>query len=184
MAAIFFSVILILSLTIEIDPRLAILTYPSFVAVAVCTYTCLAVSNNLTTWESERAERHAHQAEKTGLNAGIKQAKADLKNLNDTIQKLTFERSQLVSDINNETTRLKRLAAKGDTVHTSNDTSAKGNIELVNETRKLKKQDRLNRIIELAKDHSQSEMAEILEVSISTVKRDCKQLNGTIQGAK
>jgi hypothetical protein len=184
MAAVYFLVVLALSLGIEINENFLIAIYPGFVVIAASVYVSSAVSTDLGQWQRDRAERHAEQAEKRGLAADIRAAKNEAATLASDIQKLAFERSQLVSDINNETTRLKRLAAKGDTVHTSNDTNAKGNIELVNETRKLNKQDRLNRIIELAKDHSQSEMAEILEVSISTIKRDCKQLNGTIQGVK
>ncbi len=48
--------------------------------------------------------------------------------------------------------------------------------------RQLKKQDRLSRIADLAEDHTQPEIADILGVSLSTIKRDIKQLNGKLEG--
>lgn len=50
-----------------------------------------------------------------------------------------------------------------------------------NDTVKLKKQDRLNRIMDLVEDHTQPEIANILGVSLSTIKRDIKQLNGNLE---
>lgn len=57
-------------------------------------------------------------------------------------------------------------------------------LDLANDTRRLKKEDRLNRIKDLIEGHTQHEIADILNVSLSTVKRDIRELNGTIQEVK
>jgi DNA-directed RNA polymerase specialized sigma24 family protein len=57
-------------------------------------------------------------------------------------------------------------------------------LDLANDTRRLKKEDRLNRIKDLIEGHTQSEIADILNVSLSTIKRDIRELNGNLRKVK
>lgn len=57
-------------------------------------------------------------------------------------------------------------------------------LNLANETRKMNQNERLNSIRDLIESHTQAEIAEALGVSISTVKRDIKQLNGSLKKVK
>lgn len=99
--------------------------------------------------------------------------------------RLAHEREiERVKQANQQAVKMARLAKKApndtsfDTsFDTNDDTSDTSNMDAANDARKLTRDARMNRIIELAPDHSQSEIADILNVSISTIKRDYKQMN-------
>lgn len=182
MTAIFFIVILILAFTIEINPALSVYVYPGFVVVAITVYVCLAVSNDLAKWETDKANDLAQRAERNGLAADIRRAKQEANDLAQMVQDLTAEGAKLAQDIDRQKAEMNRLQMTNDTKNPPNDTTIMDRLPQANEARRLKKQERLNRIIELAADHTQPEMAEILGVSVSTIKRDMKSLNGQLEG--
>jgi len=64
-----------------------------------------------------------------------------------------------------------------DTNSNTNDTG----LSQANNARKLNRQDRLDQVLDLSNDHSQAEIARLLDVSVSTIKRDIKQLNGQME---
>ncbi|KKM84196.1 hypothetical protein LCGC14_1301630 [marine sediment metagenome] len=64
-----------------------------------------------------------------------------------------------------------------DTNSNTNDTG----LSQANNARKLNRQDRLDQVLDLSNDHSQAEIARLLDVSVSTIKRDIKQLNGKME---
>lgn len=63
---------------------------------------------------------------------------------------------------------------------TNSDTNDTG-LNQANKARKLNRQDRLDQVLDLSNDHSQAEIARLLDVSVSTIKRDIKQLNGQME---
>jgi hypothetical protein len=199
MAAVYFVVVLALSLGIEINENFLIAIYPGFVVIAASVYVSSAVSTDLGQWQRERAERHAQQAERSGLAADIRQAKTNLasvKNeaaeLAETVQKLRFERVQLADDIKAHKARLKRTLAVQEADKPPNDTNIRDLLPQANATRQAKIDDRHQAIIEIKTNEpgiSQPDLTSRLNelgysVSLSTVKRDIKSLNGSLQGVK
>ncbi|KKK93040.1 hypothetical protein LCGC14_2696870 [marine sediment metagenome] len=119
MATVFFVVVLILSLTIELRPELAIWVYPGFVLIAICVYVSLAIANNLAEWTKTKADEAALRNERTGLNVEIKQAKIDLETVRDNIslaqQTATdnaTEVQHLMDEINIQAAKLEALTVK------------------------------------------------------------------------
>ena len=119
MATVFFVVVLILSLTIELRPELAIWVYPGFVLIAICVYVALAISNNLAEWTKTKASEAALRNERTGLNVEIKQAKIDLEAARNDIslaQQTATEAQQqaqhLMDEINIQAAKLEALTVK------------------------------------------------------------------------
>ena len=105
MATVFFVVVLVLSLTIELRPELAIWVYPGFVLIAICVYVSLAIANNLAEWTKTKATEAALRKVKTGLTAEIKQAKSDLETVRDVIsqaQQAATEAQQQAQQLGDE----------------------------------------------------------------------------------
>lgn len=80
---------------------------------------------------------------------------------------------------------LAKIAQKppNDTNFDTNSNTDDTGLSQANNARKLNQKDRLDRVLDLSNDHSQAEIARLLDVSVSTIKRDIKQLNGKMEAA-
>ncbi len=78
---------------------------------------------------------------------------------------------------------LAKIAQKppNDTNFDTNSNTDDTSLSQANNARKLNRQDRLDQVEDLSSDHSQAEIARLLDVSVSTIKRDIKQLNGQME---
>lgn len=121
-----------------------------------------------------------------GIHQDKQQAEVDRQDTRQQqIDERQFERQlQLAKLVNQQEVKMAKLGKKApnDTSFDTNDDTNDTRMSHANDTRKMKREDRLKQIIELTPDHSQSEIADILNVSISTIKRDYKQMNGSING--
>lgn len=94
-------------------------------------------------------------------------------------------RNGLNTEIKMAQVELAQLAATVDYQKVKNDPSFRpndGSLSKANGARKVKKEKRQEQVIMLLTNHSQAEIARILNVSASTVRRDIKELNGHING--
>lgn len=180
MAAIFFSVIFILSLTIELNPNLVIWIYPGFVIVAITVYVCLAISNNLKDWEQKKAQDIELRELKNGLNAEIRKAEKTLKSLAQNIDTKQAQFNTLIAQIETkqfELSKAQKVVSNGHMIPVKTT-----NLDTANKAKMTKIDLRRDKILTLIDQGlSQSDIADELEVSIATVKRDIKSLNGTVK---
>jgi len=107
MAAIYFVVVLVLALSIEIWTESLIILYPGYVIIAAATYVSNAISGDLSAWQRERDERIAQQKEKRGLAAEIKAAKETLESIRTKANDLTAQ----IETLTTKETTLKRNIA-------------------------------------------------------------------------
>lgn len=134
MTSIFFVVVLLLALTVELIPSLTALVIPGFILISVSTYFNLAIHVNLEKLETDKADDIAAHKIKRGINSEIKQARIDLETVQDDIalaqqtatdsateaQRLADEAQQtaqqnaqrLADEIATTTTKLEALAAQ------------------------------------------------------------------------
>lgn len=116
MAAVYFVVVLVLALSIEIWQESLIILYPGFVIIAAATYVSNAISGDLAAWQRERDERIAQQKEKRGLAAEIKTAIEQLLELKTDLEATRAETAELTeaAKADLETTRAEKhhLAAE------------------------------------------------------------------------
>jgi hypothetical protein len=106
MAAVYFIVVLILALSIEIWTESLIILYPGFVIIAAATYVSNAINGDLTMWQRDRDERIAQQKEKRRLSVEIKAAtekltelRTDLETTREEIAELEIQKQDLESKI-------------------------------------------------------------------------------------
>lgn len=196
MATIFFTVIFVLSLTIELNPNLVIWIYPGFVIVAITVYVCLAISNNLKEWEQKKAQDIELRGLKNSISAEIRTSEKTLKNL---IQNLTEIETQLdtrQSEFDTLQAQIDELIArrnelsksKNELSKSENDTSfgmkspiTDTSIEIANSARQSKIEQRRTRVLQyLERGLNHNEIANELGVSLATVGRDVKNLNGKV----
>lgn len=116
MAAVYFVVVLVLALSIEIWQESLIILYPGFVIIAAATYVSNAISGDLAAWQRERDERIAQQKERRGLAAEIKAAIEQLAKLRTNLEATRAETAELTeaAKADLETTRAEKhhLAAE------------------------------------------------------------------------
>ena len=95
MAAVYFIVVLLLALSIEIWTQSLIILYPGFVIIAASTYVSNAINGDLSAWQRERDERLQQQKEKRGLGAEIKAALEQLAKLKTDLETTQAEAAAL-----------------------------------------------------------------------------------------
>ncbi len=178
MTSIFFVVVLLLALTVELAPGLTALVIPGFVLIAISTYFNLAIHVNLERLEAAKAGDLELRQEKSGINTEIKKAKADLEALANDIQKLAGERAKLTKDVG----RLEKQSA----ARTNGQTNGFGpqNVDkaraISGANAKVRITQRRQNVLALKAENLTNEaIARELDVSLSTVKNDLKQLNGS-----
>lgn len=123
MAAVYFVVVLVLALSIEIWQESLIILYPGFVIIAAATYVSNAISGDLAAWQRERDERLRQQKEKRGLAAEIKAAKETLADLVHQTETLTTKEAQLKAEVA-KLQRERKAAAANTPAATGADTTA------------------------------------------------------------
>lgn len=175
MSAIFFLVVLILSLTIELWPSLVVWVYPGFVVISVTVYTNMGLAMSLNSWEkgkdAVREDRRREAREKRML----------------TQQKLEPAKPQ------NRKTMLQNDAAKINAVLQPNPQkpsetaspdpqrgAAPAGINAASKKEKIAA--RQNEVSLFLRDgKTTSEIAALLHVSPDTIRRDINQLNGKVE---
>lgn len=109
MAAVYFVVVLILALSIEIWTQSLIILYPGFVIIAASTYVSNAINGDLNAWQRERDERITLQKEKRGLGAEIKAALEKLAQLKADLEAARTEAAELTEAVTKLKTQKRRL---------------------------------------------------------------------------
>lgn len=170
MSAVYFIVVLALSIGIEIYPHSLIIIYPGFVLIAASTYVTSAIAHDLDAWQRERDERHAAQGERRKLSAEIKAQKARLDKLRAAqhdaqraTERARIERERI--DAQNERARDAQVSA-----HDPQDAP------------RMSIDERRERVREMVS--AGAERAEIMNelgVSRHVVARDIKALNGSLK---
>lgn len=210
MTSIFFVVVLLLALTVEIAPALTALVIPGFVLIAISVYVNLAIHTNLEKLETDRANTVELREEKNGLTAQIREAKKELEKLagqadrvgqqakigRSKLTALTAElaaKEQAKIDLEGQIAALKELASAGQNGGQngvngrpiSQEINQFGPQNLANANRS--KQDQIearrSKLAGLLAENDQlanKELADILGVGVSTIKGDKKALNGAL----
>ncbi len=109
MAAVYFVVVLILALSIEIWTQSLIILYPGFVIIAASTYVSNAINGDLNAWQRERDERIREQKEKRGLGAEIKAALEQLQKLKANLKATRTEAADLTESVTKLKAQKRRL---------------------------------------------------------------------------
>jgi len=112
MAAVYFIVVLLLALSIEIWTQSLIILYPGFVIIAAATYVSNAINGDLNAWQRERDERLQQQKEKRGLAAEIKAALEQLRKLKADLEKTRDETRDLTEAATVELETIRTEAAE------------------------------------------------------------------------
>ena len=187
---VYFASAFVLSIIVEVYPVSSTYAPAVFIFLAAVAYVTIPTATRLKAWQKERdseAERKQKERDETfdtlkAARSELSRLQSQIDTLNDTkndtlslVSSLEVQRDTLVSEIEILQERIGSL-----------NTELKGVSQGVKKQKvdssKMSKDERHERIIELSKNHTQEEIATMLNVSISTVKRDCKQLNGAVQG--
>lgn len=197
MTGVFFTVVLLLALTVELFPALVALVIPGFVLIAISVYINLAIHTNLEKLELDKANTLHLREEKNGLTAQIRTAKKEAETLAERLKtartKLTAlgrelaGQQQLKRSLENDLIQLNTQVKLGQNQPNSPANfvhSAPNDLNKANEA----KQDQINRrrqeLAALLDKNSQltnRELAGQLGVSLGTIKNDKKALNGSLK---
>jgi hypothetical protein len=210
MTSIFFLVVLLLALTVELSPGLTALVIPGFVLIAISVYVNLAIHTNLEKLEADKSVNLELREERNGLTAQVRKARNDLAELATQADLMNQEarngRSELASlkaelasgqqakiDLEASLTELKKLASTSQmTGQYEGNWPVNGqnggqfgaaNLSQANAAKVGKVEARRSKMVELLAKNGQltnAELAGLLEVGISTIKADKKALNGRI----
>jgi DNA-binding CsgD family transcriptional regulator len=188
MTSTFFAVVFLLALTVDLFPALTALVIPGFVLIAISVYVNLAIHTNLEKLEADKSANLELRDERNGLAAQIRQAKKDIGRLQNEAQSLTQElqnlsakRTALTTEIAAQKTA-KKAANSGDAAFILGDLAA---LDAARNSKKAKIESRRNEVLRhLQAGKTTSEIAALTGFSPDTVRRDIKQLNGSIQGVK
>lgn len=174
LALLYFAVGIGLSVALEMWPELAKIAPASFFVLAGQSYFVLAISANLTTWENDR------RAEK-GLRGVRSELTAEVEGLTSRVNELTSELTTLTSQVAAEEARLNELATREEQGQL---TGQNGSIQLVKPDHPEQGRIDLRRSEVLTlkrRGLTNQDIADQLEVSLSTIKNDLRELNGQVK---
>ena len=157
------------------------LAIPIFAVVGYMARTMKSGTENAQALERQKLQDTEDRAQKLEDDRLIREQKAEDVERQNEADELAHEREMDRFKLANAQELKMAKTSKKQPNDTSSDTSSDTKLNRANDTRKLNRQDRLNKVIDLSADHSQSEIAQILDVSLSTIKRDIKQLNGQME---
>lgn len=189
MAFIYFLVALGLTTIIEFAPTWSKVIYPAFVVFAASVYVSNAIASDLTRWEVDRSDRLREQGQRTGLKADIRRLTDQHDRLTQKIKKLTDEAHRLGNEVTALTGQRDGLRAEITGHHNGQNTFGPQNLAdgraKVNRAKQLDRADRRGKLSDLLTgqpDLTNPELADLLGVSVSTIKKDKRSLNGHSNG--
>ena len=211
MTSIFFLVVLLLALTVELFPNLTALVIPGFVLIAISVYVNLAIHTNLEKLEADKSTNLELRGERNGLAVQVRKAQKDLAELatqaalasqeaRNSQSELATLKAELATgqqakiDLEAKLAELKKLATNGQIagqyegnwlVNGQNGGQfGAANLSRANAVKVGKVEARRSKMVELLAKNDQltnAELASLLEVGISTIKADKKALNGKVK---
>jgi DNA-binding CsgD family transcriptional regulator len=178
MTSIFFTVVFLLALTVDLFPALTALVIPGFVLIAISVYVNLAIHTNLEKLETDKTASLELKDERNGLVAQIRQTKKDLTKLQNETQNLTAKRAALFAEI-----AAQKAANSGDAAQ--NTAFVPGDLAALDAARNSKKAKIAARRQEVLRLYRAGEttpkIAEITGYSPDTIRRDIKSMNGKVK---
>jgi DNA-binding CsgD family transcriptional regulator len=185
MTSIFFVVVLLLALTVELAPNLTALVIPGFVLIAISVYVNLAIHINLEKLEVNKNANLELREERNGLASEIRKAKNEIAKLQNETQNLTRElqvlvakRDALIAEIAAQKTA-EKAANSGNAAFVLGDLAA---LDIARNSKKTKIENRRNEVLRLFQTgKGTSEIATLVGCSSDTVRRDMKHLNGKVE---
>ena len=160
------------------------LAIPIFAVVGYMARTMKATVENTQAVDRQKLQDVEARTRKLEDDRLIREQKAEDVEQQNEAEELAHEREMDRFKLANaKEVTLAKIAQKppNDTNFDTNSNTNDTGLSQANNARKLNRQDRLDQVLDLSNDHSQAEIARLLDVSVSTIKRDIKQLNGKME---
>ena len=160
------------------------LAIPIFAVVGYMARTMKATVENTQAVDRQKLQDVEARTRKLEDDRLIREQKAEDVEQQNEAEELAHEREMDRFKLANaKEVTLAKIAQKppNDTNFDTNSNTNDTGLSQANNARKLNRQDRLDQVLDLSNDHSQAEIARLLDVSVSTIKRDIKQLNGQME---